>query len=119
MKNSWGLVLAIVFVATIIETFGSWLNFQAAKLRNAGLEALPLTMLTGALVFYLLGGIAWYKILRITDGNYAGAASVWGCMAAVLSIALAFIVGQKQTTGEWIGFGLIVVGVLVRSLFSS
>lgn len=119
MKNSFAEIIIIILAATIIETVGGFLNFHAAKLRNTGLEALPISMLMIALITYMLGGVAWYRILRITNGNYTGAASIWALISAILSIFLAIVVGQRQTVGEWFGFSLIVIGVLVRSLFSN
>ena len=76
----------------------------------------PRLTLAASLVAWTGCGPAWFGLCRSAQGNFTAAAVAWGMTGALVTALLAVCAGDGQTRVQWVGFALVMAGILVHCL---
>lgn len=102
--------ISLLITLVILDTVGRTLIKEAQVNENIyyfGLSA----------IIYLSIVLALYYTFSLND--FARTAAFWDCGTVITSILLGkYLFGEKYKIGEWVGFGLIVLGFIVLAGFS-
>ena len=93
-----------------LDTVGRTLIKEAQKKENVYL-------LGSAGIVYLIIVLALYYTFSLN--KFARTAAFWDCGTVITSILLGkYLFGETYKIGEWVGFGLIVLGFILLAGFS-
>jgi hypothetical protein len=67
-----------------------------------------------AMYFFAACAPIWYVLSSRTGGSFVQAAFFWSATSALLSLVAAAVLDKNIGTRQWIAFGLVLVGILVR-----
>ena len=79
-------------------------------------EIINYLKLISGILLYASCGAAWYFIVKATNGSYSQGASIWSFVGAIIAIFIAIWANEKQTVAQWLGFLLIIAGVIIRGV---
>lgn len=100
-------VYALAAVGVAIGVVGDVACVQAAR------GSSPLLLILAAVLFGLSSPV-WYAMSRATGGGYVEPGVAWAVLACGASLGAALWSGDRQTTGQWVGYALVLLGAAVR-----
>lgn len=101
-------VWILALIGAILGATGDWLIMLSAKTGN-------MFLLYVAMILFGLCGIPWYLLLKYHTGWITGSV-IWGVIGVVFSLILSIMSNEKQSTIQWIGFIIMLIGIAIRSI---
>lgn len=90
---------------------GMYADVLCVRAVQTGAGAGPIV---AASCIFALSAPLWYCMACLTRGSFIEGIIVWSTAAAVFSVVAVILCDGRQTFRSWLGFGLIILGVLVR-----
>lgn len=109
-KPPFAVLYGLALLGAALSAAGDALCVAAARGHSPRL-CLALSVLAWAVCAPI-----WFEMARVTRGSFVEPAAAWSVCVCVFSVALALAAGDEQKPAQWIGFGLVLLGIAIRAL---